>query len=233
MALLLLGHMRSGSTLVLHLLLTNPQIAALGERNVRYASAADLARLALSARMAQGRPLRRLRYVADQINHNRFTPNPVLLESRRVRVVFVLRDPLSALASLLELARCHYPHAWSAAQAVEYFVNRLQALTDLGAQLSDPARAGLVRYETLTAQPQRVLEALRRFLDLTESFSPAYATHSFTQTRGDPGPKISTGRILPPGKAPAIDLEPQQLARLLDAYARCHAALSSLDLCPA
>jgi hypothetical protein len=130
MALLLLGHMRSGSTLVLHLLLTNPQIAALGERNVRYALAADLARLALSARMAQGRPL-------------------------------------------------------------------------------------------------------RRFLDLTESFSPTYATHAFTQTRGDPGPKISTGRILPPGKAPAIDLEPQQLARLLDAYARCHATLSSLDLCPA
>ncbi|HUA89621.1 MAG TPA: sulfotransferase, partial [Steroidobacteraceae bacterium] len=35
-ALLVLGHMRSGSTLLLHLLMTHPQIAAVGERNAVY-----------------------------------------------------------------------------------------------------------------------------------------------------------------------------------------------------
>jgi Sulfotransferase domain len=232
-ALLLLGHMRSGSTLLLHLLLTNPQIAACGERNARYDSVADLAHLALTARLTLRWPLRPLRYVADQVNHNGFTPNPALLLSRRVRVLFVLREPRSAIASLLELSRIHYEQAWSAAQAVEYFVTRMEGLADLGGPLRDPKRAALVRYEALISQPQRVLEALRQFLNLPVGFSASYATHDFTGKRGDPGPKISAGRILAPSNAPAVELEAPELARLVAASARCHAALAPLDLCPA
>ena len=232
--LLLLGHMRSGSTLLLHLLLTNPEIAAMGERNVRYASAADLARLALAVRWAGTRPLRRLRYVADQINHNRFTANVELFQNPRVRVLFLLREPQSALASLLELSRTYYEHAWSVAKAVDYYVARMQAFVDLGASIETPGRAALMRYETLTAQPVQSLESLRLFLRLNAGFSPSYPLQPFTTERGDPGPKIKYGKIVPPGAAaPAVDFKAEELRRVREAYEGCRAALARFALEPA
>src|SRR5580658_860179 len=104
-ALLLLGHMRSGSTLLLHLLMTNPEVSAMGERGAVYASRADLARLALATRWAHRSPFRHLGYVADQVNHNQLTPNLSLLKDPRVRVLFLLRRPELTLACILELYR--------------------------------------------------------------------------------------------------------------------------------
>lgn len=226
-ALMLLGHMRSGSTLLLHLLLTNPEVAAVGERNVSYASAADLARLALAARWARARPLRRLRYVVDQVNHNKFTPDAQLLRGARVRLVFLLREPQSALASLLELSRTYYDDSWTVSRAVDYYVERLQGLATLAASIEHPGRAVLVRYEMLTSRPAQVLESLRRFLGLSEGFSQTYPVQAFTRQRGDPGPKIAAGAVLPSGAAaPAVDFKPGELLRVRDAYARCEAALA-------
>lgn len=232
-ALLLLGHMRSGSTLLLHLLLTNPEIAALGERNRSYVKAADLARLALAARWAHERPLRRLRYVVDQVNHNRFTPNAELLQNPRVRLVFLLREPQSALASLLELSRTYYEHAWNVASAVDYYVARLNAFMDVGASIEAPGRAALLRYETLTAQPAQSLEALRSFLCLKANFSPTYPLQPFTRQRGDPGLKITSGVVVPPsGAAPAVDFKTEELLRVREAYERCRTVLARFALEP-
>lgn len=232
-ALLLLGHMRSGSTLLLHLLLTNPEITALGERNRRYDNAADLARLALAARWGHARPLRRLRYVVDQVNHNGLTPNVQLFQNPRVRLVFLVREPQSALASLLELSRTYYEHAWSVARAVDYYVARLQAFVDVGASIGASGRAALVHYETLTAQPTQTLEALRLFLRLKEGFSPNYPLQPFTQQRGDPGMKITSGVIVPPSAAaPAVDFKAEELLRVREAYERCRVALAPFTLGP-
>src|SRR5580658_6689096 len=100
-ALLLLGHMRSGSTLLLHLLMTNPEVSAMGERGAVYASRADLARLTIAARIARRSPFRRLRYVVDQVNHNQLTPNSRLVQDPRIRILFLLRRPERTIASIL------------------------------------------------------------------------------------------------------------------------------------
>ncbi len=55
--LLLLGHTRSGSTLLLHLLMTDARVGVVGERNRPYSGEADLACLALESRRAR-RPAR-------------------------------------------------------------------------------------------------------------------------------------------------------------------------------
>jgi hypothetical protein len=63
--LLILGHMRSVATLLLHLLLMSDDNSGMGERNAVYASRADLSRLVLATRLARHSPFRRLRYVVD------------------------------------------------------------------------------------------------------------------------------------------------------------------------
>jgi Sulfotransferase domain len=230
LALLLLGHMRSGSTLLLHLLMTNPEVSAKGERGATYGSRADLARLALATRMAHRSPFRLLRYVVDQVNHNHLTPNTGLLHDPRVRILFLLRRPESSLASILELYRAHYPEAWSPARAVEYYVERLAALMKLGDGLASPKCAALIRYETLTESPQETLKALRLFLGLRQEFSHTYDTYSFTRTYGDPGPNIAAGRIIRSVPTTQIHLSESELERATKAYLECGAALDRFAL---
>jgi hypothetical protein len=229
-ALLLLGHMRSGSTLLLHLLMTNPEVSALGERGVVYASSADLARLAIAARIARRSPFRRLRYVADQVNHNHLTPNSRLLQDPRIRILFLLRRPEPTIASILELYRAHYPQAWSASQAVDYYVARLGALMELGEGLFSPACAALITYESLTDLPRETLEALRVFLGLEHGFTQTYATHSFTGTYGDPGPNIVAGRIIHKAPTTEVSLDASELERATSAYDQCSSALARFAL---
>jgi hypothetical protein len=218
--LLLLGHMRSGSTLLLHLLLTNRAVASLGERNAVYASPADFARLAVATRIARCAPFARLAYVADQVNHTRLTPDGVLLAHPRVRVVFVLRRPQASLASLLELSRRFYGSSWSNAQAVDYYIKRLEALMKNAENFPVSSGAALIRYEDLTESPERILEALRQYLRLRSGFSTTYSAHSFTGERGDPGPNIAAGRILRTEPAPS-DLSAADLSAAEHAYETC------------
>lgn len=232
--LLLLGHMRSGSTLMLHLLMTNSEVAAIGERNATYASRRDLARLAMTARLKHRAPLRRLRYVVDQVNHNKFTPNAQLLQQSRVRFLFLLRRPRPTIASILQLQRRYYPQVWSTARAIEYYVERLQFLTRLAGELRDATRAAHIEYETLTAQPDQTLRALQAFLGLPQEFSKTYGIHAFTQTLGDPGPRIISGRILPDAWSADVDLDASEseLERAVQAYGECHHALGRFALLP-
>lgn len=232
--LLLLGHMRSGSTLMLHLLMTNAEVAAVGERNATYASRMDLARLAMTARFRHRAPFRRLRYVVDQVNHNKFTPNAQLLQQSRVRFLFLLRQPKATIASILQLQRQYYPQVWPAARALEYYVERLEFLTRLAGELGDPTRAAHIEYETLTALPDQTLRALQAFLGLPQQFCKTYAIHAFTQTQGDPGPRIISGRILPDAASADIDLDVSQseLTRAVHAYDECRNALGRFALLP-
>jgi hypothetical protein len=229
-ALLLLGHMRCGSTLLLHLLMTNPQISGQGERNAVYASRADLARLALSTRLAHPAPLRGLRYVADQVNHNHGTPSAALLRRSRVRAIFLLRGSDAALASLLELSRVFYEGAWTPERALEYYLARLVRLEELAGVFA-AGQAAFLTYETLTAQPAEALEALRGFLGLGQGFSQDYGLHSFTGERGDPGPRIISGRVQPAARPKVVaGADPGQLQRARDARRTCHAALARFAL---
>jgi len=230
-ALLVLGHMRSGSTLLLHLLMTHPQIAAVGERNAVYRRRADLATLALVSRRARGPARRPLRYVADQVNHNHLTPQLALLRDARVRVLFLLRRPEPTLASLLEMSRRFYDDSWTLERAADYYVTRLKFLQAAAAALGGAPSAATLTYEGLTTQPHAALARLGSFLGLDSPLSARYATHGFTGQRGDPGPRIGAGEVLPPappGRPLPRDARP--VAQALAAYEACRKTLAARAL---
>lgn len=229
LVVLIMGHMRSGSTLLLHLLVTNPEVAALGERNNAYAARADLARLAITCRVALRAPLRPLRYVVDQVNHNKFTPNIQLLSDPRVRLIFLLRRPEASIASIVELARVFYGGNTSVAQAADYYVERLGALRKIAASLSHARSAIFVRYETLTESPDATLATLSQFLALPGGFSSHYTPQIFTGRRGDPGPRIRSGRVLCAPLPPIGRLAAAELERATRAYVECGDALTRFE----
>jgi hypothetical protein len=186
--------------------------------------------LAIASRIARRSPFRRLRYVADQVNHNQLTPDSRLLQDPRVRILFLLRHPEPTIASILELYRTHYGQAWSPPQAVDYYVERLATLIELGESLASPVCAALIPYETLMDLPQETLEALRLFLGLGQGFTQNYITYSFTGKHGDPGPNISAGRIIHKAPTARADLNVTELERARRAYDRCRSALARFAL---
>lgn len=228
--MLILGHMRSGSSLLLHLMLTNRQISALGERNCHYATSDDLLRLRAATRLRTGTALSPIRYVADQVNHNRFTPNLDLLASPSVRTIFLLRDPKASLASLMELSRVFYGHSWTVPRAVDYYVSRLQFLGELGSGLAGRARAACITYEQLIASTAPILARLQQFLGLASGFATEYERQPFTARRGDPGPKISQGRVVGINNHESYEMPADALEQVSQAYTRCRRLLEPFEL---
>lgn len=217
---LVLGHMRSGSSLLLHLLMTRPEVLAAGERNTAYRSAAELDLLARDCFLVNRKPFGRVRYVADQLNHDRFLPEPQLILHHHVWPILLARRPGPAIGSMV---RTFAGFGHDAAAHAAYYTARVETLTEYAALLRRAGRAPrLLTYEALTADPVRALEPLRRDLGLPGPFEAQYATHRFTGVRGDPSETLRSGAVRPDrGRAEPVPAE--LLAAAEAAWARLQA----------
>jgi hypothetical protein len=224
-----MGHMRSGSTLLLHILLTHPGLISCGERNAAYHSAEDLDKLVITSRLAQRTPFSRVRYAVDQINHGRFTPNTGVFKDGRVRVIFLIRQPRATIASIVELTRCFYGAAWTVEHAADYYSERLRELAALAAELKS-GRAISVDYDSLVHDTAPTLKRIEAFLDLEDPLRENYPVQRFTGKRGDPSQNIRAGRILKEVIEPSIEIPPAELQKATDAYRACRAATDVLAI---
>lgn len=213
-----MGHMRCGSTLLMHILLTNPALIGCGERNAPYRSSADLDKLELAARWSGRRLFRNVPYVVDQINHDEFTPDLNLFQSDRLRCIFLIREPGQAIHSLLELtATSREP--WNMRRAVDYYVRRLVSLEKYRERVGD--RCIALTYSDLVDRTPCALRRLQSFLGLDSELRDEYALQPFTGRRGDPSDRIRAGRILP-GRVPASSEAFQcERERAAVAYSSC------------
>lgn len=196
-AVLVLGHMRSGSSLLLHLLASSPEILAAGERNTPYLGPDDLHRLARDCFVVARRPFGRARYVADQLNHDHLLPDPGLILHPKVRCVLLARRPGPSIGSIVRTFAPLYG-GWPPERAARYYTGRLHTLAGYARRLRAAGRSPLlVRYEALTSEPQQSLHALRAALDLARPLEAEYEVRGFTGRRGDPSSRILEGRVRP------------------------------------
>jgi hypothetical protein len=228
-AILILGHMRCGSSLLLHLLLTHPGIIGCGERNSAYRSARDLDRLEIEARLRHSALFRHFRYSVDQVNHDKFTPNEELLHSPRVRLIFLVREPVASISSIVQLTKKHYGE-WSATKAVDYYIHRLNTLARLANATVPAGEALSLTYEELIADTPGAFERLQSFLNLPPGFSEQYRVQDFTGTRGDPSHKIRSGRIVRNHPAPQTEMPANEKDRALAAYRAYQQSLTNLTV---
>ena len=217
---LILGHMRSGSSLLNHLLLQHPLICGAGERNATYRDRRDLLRLVTDAYVAQRRIARRATVFVDQINHERFLHADFLKrreagrgESEDVlRPIVLIRRPEPALASMVEVLGEHY--GFTLPQAIAYYQERVASLASMVADLPNGHCAWLA-FEDLVATPEPILRGLERELALpAPALTTSYPTHRFTGGAGDPSKFIQRGTITP--REPRELALPNHEARRLD-----------------
>lgn len=190
--ILILGAMRSGNTLLSHLLFSNPRIIGIGEAWRTYRKPSDLDRLAAKLLGFRKTGYNSNQIFQDTLLHNHLLPEPGFLKNPRVIPIFLLRKPLPVLESLY---RAQIPGFTTWDEIGAYYQMRHSSLMRYAREV--PGRYRIVHYEDLINSPEETLAALQRFLGLSSPFSQDYPVFNFTGRRtGDQSPHIRTGKII-------------------------------------
>ena len=225
----ILSHMRSGSTLLTHLLVSNPAICGYGETRTRYFSRRQFGILT-------GKVLYTLRdelassgkrYVLDKLLHDRFIgPDSVeTFSGADVKIIFLLREPLGTLGSLVDRL------GHTEAHAMDYYSRRMAMLQKYGNILTPKISCLALTYDQLLHRTEDIFRLLERFLELDCSLMETYRILPTTGVRrvGDPSPKILAGKIVrdEPARGGIPD-DTMKLAR--ERYDQCFASLQNTCL---
>ncbi len=208
-----MGHMRSGSSLLTHFLQSCPNVSGYGESNATYEEEADLHKLAVRAKYRMAKNRSGADFFVDQINHNSKTPDSDLFASANLKLIVIARKPQASISSIIRLNREHYDGAWSAEQAVDYYIKRIRFL----AKLSYSANLHFVRYEDLLDQTEESLKGIEAFLGIKFPSYTEYKLNKQTGTSGDPGSKIREGKIVR-SKSPLVEMEDELLQKAKGYY---------------
>lgn len=214
--LFVLGHMRSGSSLLHHLLVSHPDLLGCGERNAEYRTSADLHRLTLAARYHRRVFLQPCRYMVDQINHNDFVPHEQFLNNPQLWTIFLLREPAASLSSIVRVLGPY--HRTTLDNALNHYLDRLRRLAQYAQTIENSAQAALVVYDELVDHTDKTLAGLKDFLSLETPLLADYSVFGFTGQRGDPGPNIRQGKVRRPRDSTHLDIPRRQLAQAEEVY---------------
>ncbi len=188
-----MGHPRSGSSLVMHLLTTNNEILGFGEYLTKYYDSRTLLKAEFDIRRKTNQLFSSCDYIANQINHHSITPNKELLKDENIKVIFLIREPEASLSSWKIFSeKKGKPMGIEAIS--EFYIERLEYLGQLANHL--PAKNWCyMKYEDLIENPEVTLANLSRFLRLSEALSSNYSLQRFTQVWGDSSENITKGEI--------------------------------------
>jgi hypothetical protein len=231
--LFVLGHMRSYSSLLCHILGSHPDIDGYCETHVKYRTRLDLIRLRSRVVKFTGEPLRG-RYVLDKMLHNYAFANSIV-RSPRTWSVMLVRRPLPTVQSIVNMGLHYSDIAWyrDVDAVARYYEERLAMLVRLAGQLR--GRVIFIEAESLLARTPEVLQGVGRLLNLSEPLRTDYRRFAHTGEKGfgDPSEAITTGRVnkaLHEPRTPVI-VPAALTSRLEMAYAACSASLR--DRCEA
>ena len=225
--LFVLGHMRSYSSLLCHILGSHPQIDGYCETHIKYRTRLDLLRLRARVVKLTGEPLRG-RYLLDKILHN-YPIAPGILRSRQTLAVVLVRRPVATLRSIVNMGLHYSDIAWyrDLDSVTRYYEERLAMLVRLADQL--PGRAVFIEAEALLSRTTDVLRGVTALLELTEPLRADYRRFAHTGEGGfgDPSETIFRGHVANETREPRTPVVvPAALeARLETAYAVCCSSL--------
>jgi hypothetical protein len=224
--LFILGHMRSGSTLLCHLLCSSDDIVGFGETHNNYRRRSDLAKLLMSVRVNTARNPLKYRYVLDKIVSTQHSMSRAVLTDSRTRYVFLIREPLASLASIVAMRRHFHPDNTPrqiVAFATQHYTERLGQLLQFAETVDDPQRCLLVTHQQLLADTPTTFKAFESFLDLRAPLREEYDIMPTTGKPGigDPFDNIRLGKINRSLPKKQVDLSGPLRVQVEQCYETC------------
>jgi hypothetical protein len=223
--ILVLGHMRSYSSLLCHILGSHREIAGYAEMHLTYRNVLDLLRLRARVFRSLGCVLPG-RFVLDKVLHDEYVVAPSILRRQDVHVVVVVRRPAETIQSVLAMGERIPSVAWYSDldAVVDYYVKRLRSLATVRQHAS---HCLFVRAEDIVEETSRVLGEVEEFLGLQQGLTEEYDLfpHTGDQGWGDDSAAIRSGRVVRPATRSDGDAPPQAtLAPAIRSYEECCAA---------
>ncbi len=222
-AIFILAHIRSGSTLLQHLLFSNPEIAGFGENHISYNSQEDLNILIQNVYWHLRKIRMKERYVVDKIVHH--DPYPIqkdiwLLED--VYTIFLVREPRGSVLSIQQGDKNEEENA------TDTYVNELARLEEYAKFINRKEQALFLTYGQILNETKMVFCKLQKFLDLQQPLSERYDVLRTTGrgSVGDWSENIKAGRIIREQKDWGIELSQASFERASDAFNHCCNTLS-------
>lgn len=244
--ILLLSHMRAGSTLSVNLLCTNPEIIGIGETGIIYSSVSDFRILRGKVYSRHSKLLITEQYLLDNINHNFHISDPEILLNENVKCIFLLRDSDSTLSSLLNEKFIQHETQfltidpkqvdWKVRSSV-YYQKRLLKLMEYAKIINNQEKSLYFTYEQLISDTKIVFDSLKSFLGTQGSFSEEYTPLSSKGFLGmfgfvgDPvSQKITSGKIVKKPSSKVL-LPPEISQECWEAYQNANVTLSKYCRC--
>jgi hypothetical protein len=197
---ILLGHMRCGSSLMVHILTSNPDIAGVGETELPYRSIADLERLPPHVYLLL-RQLRPSKLVLDKILHDELFAKELLL-AENCTFPIMAREAISSVRSMVSTLPGWFAKNSTCSgdvltQAADYYRRRLDTLCQYAETLSRTGKCRYFTYEDLLERSSEVFRMLEQCLNLRYPLSERYAIGPKTGVLGfgDPSDNIKRGFI--------------------------------------
>jgi hypothetical protein len=218
--LFVLGHMRSYSSLLGHILGSHPQIDGYCETHTKYRTRLDLWRLHHRVRKLTAEPLDG-DYVFDKMLHE-YPLARSILDSNRTRGIVLVRRPCETVRSIIAMGLNYSPIAWHRdfERVARYYETRLAGLLRLTEALR--GRVVFLQAESLLSSTREVLDQLGIFLELQSPLQPEYRRFAHTGEIGfgDPSEAISAGRvtITPRESRTAVSVPRALVTRVQNAY---------------
>jgi hypothetical protein len=195
----MLAMARSGSTLLAHILTSNPSIIGMGETKSEVKSTRSLLRITGRVRLLNWRygdaSGENYRYILDKLVHNELLDpaNVSLLKDDRFRIIFLVREPQATIRSLLRV----FPH-YTEERATNFYIERSKMLREYMRILSPEKECLGLTYRQLIDCTQPALRLMENHLDLTIPLEEQYRTSDVTGKfhLGDKSEKIQAGKII-------------------------------------
>ncbi len=178
----LLSHMRANTSLLGHVLGSNPQIEGYYELHIGYYSWKSFIRQKLKY-FSEHSPKKDAVYLFDKVLHNEHSVNPSVFSSDDI-VIIMVRDPIATIKSIQKLFLKVDPfHEYTNAEnARTYYISRLEQLVTLAKELQ--GQYYFLNADDLTQSPDSILDYLTKILELKTPLSKKYKMFKNTGVKG-------------------------------------------------
>ncbi len=199
--LFILGHMRSASSLLLHILNSNPAILGYGETHIVYESEQNFKQLLFKVYWKSRHYQMNHQYALDKLLHDEKLVDENILKSPEIYSIFLIRNPAETLNSILTIK----PH-WNQKKTLDYYINRLSTLEKYGSIINNKNQSLFLTHEQIINESSSVFQALKAFLQTAQGFSEEYQVLQTTGFKGvgDSSENIKSGRIIRQKKANSL-----------------------------
>lgn len=193
----IMSHMRSYSSLLCHILNSNPEVAGYVEMHDSYTTSFDLLKLTMRVRELTGERLRSNQYVLDKLLFN-YDVSQQLLARNNIVMLFTVREPEKAIRSIVAMGLKRKRRDWKSKpdRVVDYYVRRLDQLTEIAGDSPRPTL--FFEADQLIDDTPTLLDALGSFMELKAPLRSTYDTFEYTgrPKYGDPSKFITKGEIV-------------------------------------